>query len=187
MTMRIGFIGCSGCGKSTLARYVSEKYGLPICPVGSRSVAAAMGFSNPYDVDKAGRRPEFQRRLFEEKRAWELEHESFVSDRTYFDNLIYAIMHGCTQYMVDGELVEYATAMKRYSLVIHCPLAAFQNLGDDPARIVSKTYHQVYEFMTTKLIYDSLHIDLEGLEVASLLADRDRRDQVDQFIGELQF
>lgn len=51
--MRIAFAGSSGTGKTTLARFVSETYGLPINPVGSRSVAQAMGFSSPYDVDRA--------------------------------------------------------------------------------------------------------------------------------------
>lgn len=57
--MMIAMIGVSGTGKSTLARFISEQYGYPINPVGSRSVAKEMGFvgpdgeGRPYDVDRA--------------------------------------------------------------------------------------------------------------------------------------
>jgi hypothetical protein len=57
--MRVALAGVGATGKSTLARYISEKYDLPINPVGSRSTAKAMGFvgpdgeGRPYDVDKA--------------------------------------------------------------------------------------------------------------------------------------
>lgn len=50
---KIAFCGAAGTGKTTLAKWVSEEFGLPINPVGSRSVATAMGFDSPYDVDKA--------------------------------------------------------------------------------------------------------------------------------------
>lgn len=59
--MKIAFAGASGTGKTTLARWVSDTYGLPLNPVGSRSVAKEMGFvgpdgeGRPYDVDKANR------------------------------------------------------------------------------------------------------------------------------------
>lgn len=63
--MRVGFIGASGTGKSTLVRLLQVKHpDVPVNPVGSRSVAKAMGFvhpagspqadeGNPYAVDHA--------------------------------------------------------------------------------------------------------------------------------------
>src|SRR5579884_1906638 len=91
--MRIAFCGASGTGKTTLAEHVAKKYGLEMNPVGSRSVAKDMGFESPYDADKAGRRAEFQRRLVDSKREWEATHDSFVTDRTTFDNLTYMALH----------------------------------------------------------------------------------------------
>ncbi|CAB4203451.1 Fer4_NifH domain containing protein [uncultured Caudovirales phage] len=53
MNRRIAFAGASGTGKSTLAVALSQHLQLPVNPVGSRSVAASLGFLNPYDVDRA--------------------------------------------------------------------------------------------------------------------------------------
>lgn len=148
--MRLAFAGCSGTGKSHLTKYVAEKYGLSVCPVGSRSVAKAMGFENPYDVDKAGMRATFQRRLFVEKLQWEADHEDFVTDRTAFDNLAYATMHGVKFTM--AELAEYANAMQRYLRVVFLPRRYFQDLSEDPVRVQEFGYHEVFDMVLTALL-----------------------------------
>jgi len=143
--MRVGFMGSSGTGKTTLARWVSERFGLPLNPVGSRSVAAAMGLASPYDVDAAGRRDEFQRRLRAEKIAWELAHERFVSDRTTLDDLAYAALHLAGE--LDERFVDEALLHARdaYDVVFYCPVASFQHLGHDPARKASLGYHRLLD------------------------------------------
>ena len=46
--MRVGFIGASGTGKSTLVRLLQAAHpAVLVNPVGSRSVAKAMGFVHP--------------------------------------------------------------------------------------------------------------------------------------------
>lgn len=129
MKLRIALTGASGSGKTTLANFLSEKFALPINPIGSRSVAKAMGFESPYDVDKAGRRAEFQHRLATEKIEWERQHEEFVTDRTTLDNLTYSIMHDISA--VDASFVAKITqGMQRYSHVAHCLMAVFlQSIG----------------------------------------------------------
>lgn len=149
--MRVAFAGASGTGKSFLTRYVSETYGWPINPVGSRSVALAMGFASPYDVDAAGKRAEFQERVFTEKREWEATHDNFVTDRTYFDNLTYTSMHGAAQTV---DLEAHVVAMHRYDAIFLCRVRDFQKLGDDPARVHDPTYHIIYDCLLRGLIYD---------------------------------
>jgi len=141
--MRIAFAGASGTGKTTLARYVSERYGLPINPVGSRSVSAAMGFASPYDVDAAGKRGEFQRRLQAEKIAWEMAHDSFVTDRTTLDELVYTMFHDVDT--AAGEYHERAVAhMARYDIVFFCPARAFCKVDGDKARRDSMPYQVLF-------------------------------------------
>lgn len=165
--MRIAIAGASGTGKTTLANAIAARYSLPVNPVGARSVAADMGFANPYDVDKAGKRVEFQRRLFEEKRFWERSTESFVTDRTYLDNLTYCALH-MAEHLPDNAIEEFTDAMERYDVVIVLDMADFQKL-DDGIRKTSPTYHRLYQELLFRLIGPSAYVagrlppDAEGL------------------------
>lgn len=173
--MRIGFTGASGTGKSTLAEWVAEKYELEFNPVGSRPVAKAMGFDNPYDVDKAGKRAEFQRRLLDDKVSWELEHESFVTDRTTFDNLLYTALHDIKAASMD-QVDKAIAALQRYDLIIYCPLEIFCNIDGDPNRVAEMAYHRIYDaalcgfFMKfdappfTTMLYQDLDMRKQELE-----------------------
>jgi predicted ATPase len=153
MRLRIAFAGSSGTGKTTLVKHVAEVYGVPMNPVGSREVATAMGFSSPYDVDKAGRRAEFQARLLAEKVAWESEHEDFVTDRTVCDNLTYLALHDV--HAVTSEAIAMVRqGLARYTHVFFCPMASFFHPGDDPARVKSRAYHEVFESCLSGLIND---------------------------------
>lgn len=144
MTIRLAFTGASGTGKTTLAKWASETYDLPLNPVGSRSVAKAMGFDSPYDVDKAGKRAEFQRKLVKEKRAWEDAHGSFAVDRTTLDNLIYTLMHDV--YTIDRTLLDSVVdGLGRYTHIVFCPVDAFINIGGDPLRVSARVYHELYD------------------------------------------
>lgn len=183
--MRVAFCGASGTGKSTLAAWVAETYGLPINPVGSRSVAKMMGYDNPYDVDKAGRREEFQALLLAEKIRWEAEHESFVVDRTTFDNLAYLALHqieGVTDAVWDQTL----QGAQRYTHIVYCPLRAFINLDSDPARVSNKAYHRVYDALIASLVrpraYTLRWVELEfrQKELGVLL---DSNHEVDTGVG----
>lgn len=148
--MRIAITGASGTGKTFLAEQLAKKYNLPLNPIGARSVALAMGFGNPYDVDRAGRRVEFQERLFLEKRAWEEQHDAFVTDRSYFDNLAYCALHMSTE-LKDDVVAEYTKAMEHYTHVLFCPKRVFQKL-DDGIRVTSSAYHELYEIVLGGLL-----------------------------------
>jgi hypothetical protein len=151
MPNRIAFAGSSGTGKTTLAKYIADEFKLPINPVGSRSVSEVMGFASPYDVDKAGRRAEFQTRLVIEKRAWEDAHESFVVDRTTLDNLAYTMLHDI--HCVDDALLEaIVKGAHRYTHIVYCPVESFCNPGGDSARVQNMAYHKLYDVLIEALV-----------------------------------
>src|SRR5208282_6222485 len=145
------FCGASGTGKSTLAAFLAQEYGLEVNPVGSRSVSKAMGFDSPYDVDKAGKRAEFQRRLVREKRAWEDAAPAFTTDRTTLDNLAYTMFHDIGT--IDEALYEEVVGgLQRYTHIIYCPVSVFCNTGNDPSRMHDMTYHRLYDTVIEALV-----------------------------------
>lgn len=155
---RIAFAGASGTGKTTRAKAVAEALGLPICPIGSRSVAEAMGFASPYDVDAAGQRDAFQARLLSEKQQWEQEHAAtgFVTDRTHYDNLAYTAMH-CPDVLSAALLDDVIAFSSLYTSIVFCPMKVFWSLGEDSARVPRQGYHQMYEILVEGLLRRSDH------------------------------
>jgi len=177
--MKIAIAGASGTGKSTLARFIAERYTLPICPVGSRSVAHAMGFENPYDVDKIpGKRLEFQMELFKQKRSWEDSAVKFVTDRSHFDNLAYCAMHDCSDKLPAWALDAYVDAVKAYDRIFYLPLRSYQNLGDDPHRVDNPTYHLMFDMLIYGML---LHYVPEKTTILSSF--KDRQAKVVQILG----
>jgi hypothetical protein len=172
MPRRIAFCGASGTGKSTMAYWLAGTLGIPFNPVGSRSVASAMGFASPYDVDKAGKRAEFQRRLVVEKRAWEDAHTEFVTDRTTLDNLAYMAFHDIST--VDAALFDQMVGgMRRYTHVIYCPVGVFCDLAGDSNRVDDMTYHELFDTMIESLATRHMRSGTEFGKVT--VSDRDAR------------
>ena len=158
--MRIAFCGASGTGKTTLVDPLMKTLGLEKNPIGSRSVAADMGFANPYDVDAAGRRVEFQTRLVTEKRAWEDAHDSFITDRTTVDNLAYSALHMVEA--IDSDYLKFCLdGLARYTHIFFCPSRVFCNPAGDPARVQDLTYHRLYDIMLEGLIDPDYRDDID--------------------------
>lgn len=165
---------------------MAERYGLSVNPVGSRSVAEAMGFKSPYEVDAAGRRAEFQRRLLSEKVAWERDHEDFVVDRTTLDVLVYTMFHDI--YAADeGLLAEVALGMKRYTHVFFCPVDVFCNPGGDAARVQDMTYHKLCD-LTLRALMDHYRppAPWQKFFTVSVAGFDDRRLMVEKYLGSPQ-
>lgn len=168
--VRIAFCGASGTGKTTTAKQLSKNLGLPVNPIGSRSVSSEMGYDSPYDVDAFGRRAEFQKKLFEMKKKWENENSSFITDRTHFDNLTYSLMHDCVGTVTPNFIHEITVATRNYTHIIFFPTQSFLDPGQDPQRIQDLNYHQVYEWILKMLL------DQSGFEYYIMMeSDLDRR------------
>lgn len=182
MKLRIAFCGASGTGKSTLAKWVSETYRVPMNPVGSRLIAREMGFHSPYDVDKAGKRAAFQRRLQLKKVVWEMDHDIFVTDRTTLDDFCYMALHEVRA--IDDEFLGRAFAhLNRYTHIVYCPLDVFCDPAGDPNRVQDRAYHRVFDMMIQGALKDA---NVERFNFITI-ADQDlakRKQQIADFLAE---
>lgn len=90
--MKVYFVGSHSTGKTTCARYVSEKYKLPMITEVARAVLSEKELhldSLRYDMNLVD---EYQDAIFNRQISEETKHSAFVSDRS-FDCLAYAAQH----------------------------------------------------------------------------------------------
>lgn len=91
--MKVYFSGAHSTGKSTLARYVSQKYELPMISEAARMVLSEQELqidSLRYDLDTVDR---YQQQVFNRQLVEEQKNSSFVSDRSAIDILAYSAQH----------------------------------------------------------------------------------------------
>ena len=118
--MQIYFVGAHSTGKTTCARYVSEKYKLPLLTEVARTILAEMEISlenvraDPETAD------EFQLEINKRQEAQELEAEAnggFVSDRA-LDHLAYAAEYSRVTSGMYAKMAGYVGRLKRPTSII---------------------------------------------------------------------
>lgn len=90
--MKVYFVGSHSTGKTTCARYVSEKFKLPMITEVARAVLSEKELSLDglrYDLDLADN---YQNAIFDRQLAEEGKYPAFVSDRS-FDCIAYTAQH----------------------------------------------------------------------------------------------
>lgn len=91
--MKIYFSGAHSTGKSTLARYVSQKYNLPMISEAARMILSEQEMQIDtlrYDLDVTDK---YQQQVFDRQVLEEQKHSFFVSDRSIIDVLAYSGQH----------------------------------------------------------------------------------------------
>jgi len=111
--MRVYICGAHSSGKTTLARYVSEKYCLPLIPEIARMILSEKELhldSLRTNLDVVD---DYQTQIFFKQIEQESKHENFVSDRS-FDCLAYAAQHSrvFSILMKSPELEKYIEFLK---------------------------------------------------------------------------
>jgi hypothetical protein len=117
--MKTYFIGAHSTGKTTCARYVSEKYKLPMITEVARAVLSEKELhldSLRYDMSLVD---EYQRAIFYRQLQEEKKHQAFVSDRS-FDCLAYAAQHTriLPELLETSELTEYIALLRQPGVFI---------------------------------------------------------------------
>lgn len=112
--MKIYFVGGHATGKTTCARYVSEKYKLPMITEVARAVLSEKELhldTLRYDMNLVD---DYQRSIFNRQIIEEEKYQEFVSDRS-FDCLAYAAQHTriFSELCHSPELVEYIEKIRK--------------------------------------------------------------------------
>jgi dephospho-CoA kinase len=112
--MKVYLVGSHSSGKSTLARYISQKYNIPMIVEVARQVLSEQELqldSLRYDLNIVD---SYQKEVFYRQLQEETKYTSFVSDRS-FDNLAYAAQHSriLPELINSKELKEYVKCLKK--------------------------------------------------------------------------
>jgi len=133
--MKVYFAGSASVGKTTLARYVSNKYKLPLLPEVARQILSEreLDFSSlRTNLDVVD---DYQKSIF--YRQFEIEKgiENFVSDRS-FDNLAYVANHSriLSNLIFVPELKEYIEKLKQPDVRIFFVRPSKSTLKQDGVR-----------------------------------------------------
>ena len=117
--MKVYLIGAHSSGKSTLARYISEKYNMPMITEVARQILSEKelhldSLRSNLDVVDNYQKDIFYRQIEEEKK-----YDQFVSDRS-FDCLAYAAQHSriLNKLLNSNEMNNYINSlMSNYSYI----------------------------------------------------------------------
>jgi nicotinamide riboside kinase len=112
--LRIYLVGAHSTGKTTLARWVRDRYALPMISEVARGVLAEMEEQLPALRSRLDVVDRYQAEVFARQIATEAAHVgSFVSDRA-FCNLAYAAQHATilSQLATDPRLFDYMRSVK---------------------------------------------------------------------------
>jgi nicotinamide riboside kinase len=112
---RIYLVGAHATGKTTLARWIRDRYGIPMISEVARGVLAEMEAELDTLRSNLDRVDHYQAEVFERQIEAEAQHDgSFVSDRA-FCNLAYAAHHSTILSEIAGDprLLRYMGSVRR--------------------------------------------------------------------------
>lgn len=112
--MKIYFVGSHSVGKTTLARYISEKYNIPMITEVARQILSEKELQLDSLRTNLNIVDDYQKNIFYRQLEAESKHYDFVSDRS-FDCLAYAAQHSriFSDLMRAPELQSYLEILKK--------------------------------------------------------------------------
>lgn len=133
--MKVYFTGAHSVGKTTLARYVSERYNLPMIPEVARTILSEKELQLDALRTDLKLVDSYQEQIFKRQLEEESQLPSFVSDRS-FDCLSYAAQHStiCHELFESKELKEYIINLKKSDVYLFFVRPSKLTLKNDGVR-----------------------------------------------------
>jgi len=157
--MKIGFTGTHGTGKSTLAKRVAEEYSLPLITGITRQLQ-----EKGYPINEQGTL-ESQMCIASAQLASEIAAATFVSDRTFIDQLAYATINGLPKEYLDLLRILTCRSLIDYDIIFYIPIQSFI-LEDDKIRSTDSAYRKAIDLqiqtLLKELLDDRMYIKVSG-------------------------
>jgi len=162
MDKKIMICGASGTGKTTLAHHISEEYGIPFIDTSAKKLWPEFGFKNHMDVrtkslldTKLGIQYQFEVLI---QRSNLLKKDSFVSDRSFVDNVTYMLMdlgHSLLNCEIEDFIRMGNLNMVKCDMLIFIRWTDDIVLQDDKNRIMNKYYQAMVDKVMEWVIFSN--------------------------------
>lgn len=176
--MKIYISGSHGSGKTTCARYISEKYKLPLITEVARTILSEKELqidSLRYDMNLVN---DYQSSIFYRQLNEEKKHSSFVSDRSGIDSLAYAAQHTniLPKLLKSTELSEYLSILKEPDSILFFVRPCQATLRADGVREIINWDAAIAIDAQIKLLYEMFElryfqINTENMQERTQLID----------------
>lgn len=136
--MKIAISGAHGVGKTTLAQALSQHLELPAIEEVVRGVARKCGYKTTAQIRDAQQQDklEFQENVFQEQIDTETRFgNDFVSDRSVFDMVAYAMLYGLPDTDTQIMYIKALHHSEWYDWIVYCPVPLGSSIENDGFRL----------------------------------------------------
>tara|TARA_R110002020_G_scaffold131482_1_gene293952 strand:+ start:13996 stop:14577 length:582 start_codon:yes stop_codon:yes gene_type:complete len=169
MNNRIFICGPSGVGKTTLANRISKVLDIPFISTSGKALWKTYNIlSHKHLIEKTLDDPlgfgfDYQMELLLLRKERLKNLESFVTDRSPIDNLVYFISQ-LGPFMTENDMKQYMNlceeALRIYTKGVFIPFLKSFPLEDDGARITNRYYQQYINNIFNLVIYEENYLSL---------------------------
>lgn len=169
MNYRIFICGASGTGKTTLANRISKVLDIPFISTSGKALWKTYNIdSHKHLIEKTLADPlgfgfDYQMELLLLRKERLKNMDSFVTDRSPIDNLVYFISQ-LGSFMTENDMKQYMSiceeSLQIYTNGIFIPFNKSIPLEDDGARITNRYYQQYINSIFNLVIYDENYLSL---------------------------
>jgi adenylate kinase family enzyme len=149
-TVRVGLTGPSSTGKTSIAREFAAQTGVPFLAVDTTTELRKFGYGSHPALVSAGpaANREFQLHLIRKRVELLDAHDSFITDRTPLDSLVYYCMEAMHKPHPDDDRLqaEVFAACARYDALVLVRYGSLP-LEDNGVRTHSDLYHRMTDLM----------------------------------------
>jgi nicotinamide riboside kinase len=169
--MRIWLSGAHSSGKSTLARYISQKYKLPMISEAARMILSENEQdinTLRYDLDTVDN---YQRQVFNRQLIEEQKHFAFVSDRSALDAMAYSCAHSriFPELLASPDLQPYLDGLRAPNSIYFFVSPCHETLAEDGVREVINWESIVSIHAMLKVLLEMFGIRYFSISTSSMI------------------
>lgn len=173
--------GVSGIGKTTLANFISKRFELPYIKASAELLYEKYSYiNNKQEIINCYSNPitglQFQWDLLELRYSQLKDQKSFVTDRSFIDNLVYFLLQ-CTTMVQEKECEKFIRMVYYYleeigGVILYLPLT-FKSIEDNKIRIPNLYYQRTVDMIFSDHLFKNRYKLPSNMGVSIIATDKE--------------